>query len=205
MHLLSKRNLGISIVVVTLILVILATMVYQSRSSLIYPLSEYVIADIFNNPEYHEGNTPPFGLTTTDGEKVSMSSLRDTKNLMYGVVDENEVMIDKEWVSDKLAGVMYFPVDNILYVFGRDKPVNIMFGAYATESGDPYESPLYIGYYDGTCEYPAEFDYVRSKKKCSQYLQDTLDFVGFESVDAMLEYAFGDYITKDEVDKTSQI
>ncbi len=164
----------------------------------VFPISEYTIVDTANNPKYYVGGTPPFGLKTTSGNKVSVSGLHDTPYLMYGMDGEDEVMIDKEWVSDTLASVMYFPKDDILYIFGRDKPINIMFGAYATESGDPYDSPLYIGYYDGTCEYPAEFDYVRSKKKCSQYLQDTLDFVGYDTVDEMLEDAFGDYITKDD-------
>ncbi len=137
-------------------------------------------------------------LEMSDGSDIEVQNFTENYYIALGTSGDESVILDKEWISEKLAGVMYIPSNEVIYAFGKDKPVNIMFGAPATESGDPYESPLYIGYYDGTCEYPAEFDYVRSKKKCSQYLQDTLDFVGYNTVDEMLEDVFGEYLTKDE-------
>lgn len=183
-----------------IIVLLTAIVLIKIPTDVIFPISQYTITDITSNPEYYVGGEPPIGYKTISGKKVSISGLHDTPNLMYGMDGENEVMIDKEWVSDKLAGVTYFPSNNVIDPFGKNEPINIMIGTYATESGDPYDSPLYIGYYDGTCEYPAEFDYVRSRKKCNQYLQDMLDFVGYDTVDEMLEDVFGDYITKDNIE-----
>ncbi len=147
--------------------------------------------------EQEKRRVDPF-MTMSDGRDIKVQNLVENPYIALGTADDESIILVREWVSDKLAGVMYITSDKVMYAFGKDKPVNIMFGAPATESGDPYDSPLYIGYYDGTCEYPAEFDYIRSKKKCIQYLQDTLDFVGYSTVDEMLEDVLGQYITKDE-------
>ncbi|WOO89029.1 hypothetical protein R2F61_09205 [Mollicutes bacterium LVI A0078] len=160
--------------------------------------SEYKLNDIEEYELLSETRDMLGMLAMRDGSTVSVQTIADDSYDVLYTSNEEAIGIYKAMISDKLFGVNFFPNDDVIYAFGKDKPVNIMFGAPATESGDTYDSPLYIGYYDGTCEYPAEFDYVRSKKKCSQYLQDTLDFVGYSTVDEMLEDVFGQYITKDE-------
>lgn len=191
---LNRKMYIFIIIVLTLVSIKYIQHIDKSKGS----ISDYVLYPTPKYITYGTGGDSPGFVKTITGENLYIQALEKENNKILGYVDEESYMIQGIKISDKLESVSYFPVDNILYTFGKDKPVNIMFTAPATESGDPYESPLYIGYYDGTCEYPAEFDYVRSKKKCSQYLQDTLGFVGYNTVDEMLEDAFGEYITKDD-------
>lgn len=191
----NKKRLTI-VVISTIIIIMLYTTAFPQKQ--MQGLSDY---KLLSTSEYKlvDEKREVIGIHTIENDNdLIVQSFENNPNEVLLTSENQAIGIYKDMISKNLLGVLYFPVNNIIYYFGKEKPVNIIIGAPATASGDSYESPLYIGYYDGTCEYPAEFDYVRSKKKCSQYLQDTLDFVGYDTVDEMLEDVFGGYLTKDD-------
>lgn len=183
--------------IIGIILVILIVMIKSQNDVEETGVSDYKLYEPTHYTKYGKGGIMNDGFKTIEGDYLYVNALDAEAQKGFGYHDDKSYLINASNISDKLKAVIYFPQSNIIPTFGKHKSMNIVLASTLNETKDPYDSPVYIGYYDGTCEYPEEFNYVKSKSKCNQYLQDTLNFAGYDSVDEMLEDIFGDYITKD--------
>lgn len=190
----NKKKLIIPIVIIAIV----AIVIIKSQSKVEGTgVSEYKLYEPSHYTTFGNAKESPGFTKTIAGDNIYTNGVIDDKVIILGSLDSTSYFLQSYKSSDKLKSVTYFPNKNTIYSFGKDKPINILILSTPNKSKNPYDSPLYIGYYDGTCEYPAELDYVSNKKMCEKYLQNTLDFVGYDSIDEMLEDVFGDYITKD--------
>lgn len=188
-----KNKIATIILLCLLLLSVVVTFVYIYDSR----IKEYYV-DMVSYKEYEEKYGTIYSEYTIFldlyqylGENVSYNK---TDNMIYATGSE-EGKIDgvgrKNKHNEKIVFLEYFLKGGFQYKMYPRGDIQL-----EIEYQKKNENYLYVGFYDGSCYYPKEFELEEDPKVCERYLDDVLVDLNYDSVEEMLIEEFDGLIKK---------
>lgn len=162
-----------------------------------YKVSDYKLLSLEDyGISSDESNLENF-VTVASGEQVYYNVANEDQSAYIGFTEGSPLYIQTNGVANEQLGFVVYAPGNDAYIENRPNvPFNIFIYSSNVNLEEPELTPEYIGYADGTCNYPNEIVYVTDETECQGYLEDTLTTLGYNDLDSLLSEVFGDLIVK---------